>query len=297
MTTDKPKLKNQQAAKVSMMGIAVNAALFALKLAAGIIGNSAAMTADSVNSAADVFSGLGITLSIKFAGKDSDEKHPYGHERIECIAAVILAVISFLTGVFLGIEAVKNIATSQYQNAELPGVIALIAAVISVITKEALYRYTKAVAQKTGSVALMAGAWDHRADSLSSFGGLIGIAASRAGLAFMDSAAAFIISLFIIKTSFLIAKDGFDKMIDSSCEEDVAEKMREVVMSQNGVMGIDLLKTRMFASKIYVDIEISADGTLTLSESHDIAERVHDAIEAEFEDVKHCMVHVNPVKL
>ncbi len=140
----------------------------------------------------------------------------------------------------------------------------------------------------------MADAWHHRSDSLSSVGALIGVLGARMGFPILDPIASDVICLFIEKAAWDIFKDALDKMVDKACPDDVVEKMRQTILEQQGVEGIDMIKTRLFGPKIYVDVEILVKGEKTLWEAHEVAERTHDAIEREFYNVKHCMVHVNP---
>ena len=141
----------------------------------------------------------------------------------------------------------------------------------------------------------MADAWHHRSDALSSIGAFVGILGARMGYPILDPLASVVICLFIGKAASDIFRDAIDKMVDKSCDPETLGKMRSIILEQPGVQNIDLLQTRLFGPKIYVDIEIAADGNLTLREGHEIAQRVHDAMEKEFPLVKHCMVHVNPV--
>ena len=282
------------AVKVSSVSIAGNILLSLFKLLAGIIARSGAMISDAVHSASDVFSSIVVIIGVKLSSRDSDDDHPYGHERLECVAAIVLAVILLITGLFIGAAAVQNITSGNYEELAVPGVLALLAAVISIIVKEAMFHYTKYYAVKLDSGAVMADAWHHRSDALSSVGALIGIASSRMGMPVLDSVASLVICLFIVKAAYDIFKDAIDKMVDHSCDKETEQSLRECVLAQEGVIGIDMLSTRIFGNKIYADIEISADGSRTLRESHDIAEKVHSAIEREFPKVKHIMVHVNP---
>ncbi len=174
---------------------------------------------------------------------------------------------------------------------------ALAAAAVSIAVKEWMYWYTRAAARKINSGAMMADAWHHRSDSLSSIGAFIGIAGSRMGYPVLDSAACLGISVFIAKAAYEIFMDAVDKMVDKACDTKTEAEIRRVVLSEEGVLGIDRLMTRLFGAKMYVDMEIAADGNKTLYETHDIAERVHDAIEENFPEVKHCMVHVNPARM
>ena len=280
--------------KVSFVSIVGNVLLSVVKLLAGVIAHSNAMISDAVHSASDVFSTVVVIIGIKLAARESDKEHPYGHERLECVAAIVLAMILFLTGLGIGAEAFKNIVSGNYSNLQVPGIMALFAAIVSIVSKEGMYWYTRYYAKKIDSSALMADAWHHRSDAFSSIGALIGIAGARLGFPVMDSVASLVIFVFIVKAALDIFKDAMDKMVDHSCDEETEKQLYDCVMKNEDVMGIDLLQTRMFGNKIYVDVEIQADGSYTLQEAHDIAEAVHDEIEQNFPKVKHIMVHVNP---
>ena len=283
------------AMRVSVNTIIVNAVLSAFKLLAGIFAGSAAMNSDAVHSASDVFSTIIVMVGVHISAKAPDKEHPYGHERMECVAAILLSCVLTLTGFGIGYSGIQSLMNSAQTPLAAPGLLALFAAVISIAVKEGMYWYTRNVAKKIRSGALMADAWHHRSDAFSSVGSLIGIAGARLGLPILDPIAAIVISVFILKASYDIFKDGIDKMVDKACPEEVIAPIREMVLGVKGVAGIDLFKTRMFGARYYVDLEITADGSLTLSEAHHIAETVHAEIEHHFPDVKHCMVHVNPV--
>lgn len=284
----------QIATHVSMVSIIGNLILSAFKAVAGIVAHSGAMVSDAVHSASDVFSSIIVIIGVRISSKDSDVSHPYGHERFECVAAIILAIILCMTGIFIGADALKNIVGGSYDTLAVPGILALIAAVVSIVSKEAMFWYTKHYAEKLDSGALMADAWHHRSDALSSVGALIGIAGARLGFPVLDPLASLVICGFILKAAYDIFIDAIDKMVDHSCDEETENKMLQCAMRQEGVLSVDLLQTRVFGNKIYVDIEICADGEKTLAEGHAIAEQVHDAIEQTFPKVKHIMVHVNP---
>lgn len=290
MTNDFQKTANR-VASVSIIG---NLILSAFKLLAGIIAHSGAMISDAVHSASDVFSSIVVIIGIRISSKESDRDHPYGHERMECVAAIILATILLMTGLSIGIDAVRTIIGGNYEDLAIPGMLALVAAVISIVTKEAMFWYTKINAKRIDSSALMADAWHHRSDALSSVGALIGIAFARIGFPIMDSIASLVICLFIVKAAYDIFRDAVDKMVDHACDEETEAQIRTCAANQEGVLRIDDLRTREFGNKIYVDIEISADGNHTLWEAHDIAEQVHDQLEEQYPKVKHVMVHVNP---
>ena len=282
------------AMKVSKVSIISNLALTILKLLAGVIAHSGAMVSDAIHSASDVFSTIVVIIGIKISGKKSDKDHPYGQERMECVAAIVLATILCATGLGIGYTAVRKIAGGDYANLTVPGMLALAAAVLSIIVKEGMYQYTRIYAKKIDSGALMADAWHHRSDALSSVGALIGIAGARLGFPILDPIASVVICFFIEKAAYEIFMDAVDKMVDKACDDEVETMLIECAIKQEGVQGVDLLHTRVFGNKIYVDIEIRVNGEMRLRDAHGIAEHVHDAIEQNFPKVKHIMVHVNP---
>ena len=280
--------------KVSFITILGNVLLAVFKLMAGIMANSTAMLSDAVHSASDIFSTIVVIIGIKMASKKADKEHPYGHERLECVAAILLAVVLFVTGLGIGTEALKTILSKNYTEIVVPGILALVAAIVSILMKEGMYWYTRYYAKKIDSGALMADAWHHRSDAFSSVGALIGIVGARLGFPIMDSIASLVIFVFIIKAAIDIFKDAMDKMIDRSCDEETENQIYACVLNNKGVRGVDMLHTRIFGNKIYVDIEIQVDASYTLKKAHGIAKEVHDDIEENFPKVKHIMVHVNP---
>ena len=288
------KSNEQEAMRVSAYSIVVNLLLTVFKLLAGIIAHSGAMISDAVHSASDVLSTFVVIGGVKIAGKAPDHEHPYGHDRFECVASVILAVMLALTGAGIGWSGIQDIMGGNYKTLAIPGKLALIAAVVSILAKEGMYWYTRIHAQRIGSSALMADAWHHRSDALSSVGSFIGIFGARLGFPVMDPIASVIISLFIIKASLDIFMDAISKMTDQACDDETVKKIEDTICKVPGVLAIDTLKTRDFGAMIYVDVEIQANAQLPLVEAHRIAEQVHDDIENNFPQVKHCMVHVNP---
>lgn len=280
--------------KVSFITIVQNVLLSVFKLFAGIFAHSNAMISDAIHSASDVFSTIIVIIGVKLASKKSDKEHPYGHERLECVAAIVLSIVLLYTGIKIGSQAVKDIIGGDYQNLQKPGMLALVAAVVSIVTKEIMYWYTRHYAKKIDSSALMADAWHHRSDALSSVGALVGIGGAMMGFPVMDSIASIVIFVFIAKAAYDIFKDAMDKMVDHSCDDETEKEMRDFVLAQKEVLSVDLLHTRIFGNKIYVDVEIGVNGSYTLRQAHEIAEEVHEGIEKNFPKVKHVMVHVNP---
>ena len=281
------------ATRVSVLSIAGNAALSLFKLLAGLLAHSGAMISDAVHSASDVLSSFIVIIGVKLSVRAPDKEHPYGHERFECVAAIVLAVVLAVTGLMIGYKALGSIERRDGAQT-VPGLLALIAALVSIVLKEAMYWYTRHYAKKINSSSLMASAWDHRSDALSSVGALIGIAGARLGHPVMEPIASLVICLFILKAAYDIFRDAMSKMVDRACDAETEDRLAACVLSEEGVRGIDSLQTREFGSRIYVDLEIRLDGALSLYDAHAIAERVHDRIEREFPSVKHIMVHVNP---
>ena len=281
------------ATNVSLVSVAGNTVLSLLKLLAGILAHSGAMISDAVHSASDVFSSFIVIIGVKLSVKAADKEHPYGHERFECVAAIVLAVVLAVTGLLIGYRAVETIRAGSAAQ-PMPGLLALVAAVVSIAAKEAMYWYTRFYAKRLNSTSLMANAWHHRSDALSSIGALVGIAGARLGYPVMEPVASLVICLFILKAAYDIFRDATAKMVDHACDAETEQRLADCVLEEPSVLGIDSLQTREFGSRIYVDLEIRLDGDLRLTDAHAIAERVHDRIEREFPSVKHIMVHVNP---
>ena len=282
------------AMRVSWAGVAANLILSAFKLLAGLIARSGAMVSDAVHSASDVFSTLIVMVGVKAAARNSDEEHPYGHERMECVAALVLAVVLLITGLVIGWQGVKKIGAAHAGELAAPGVLALAAAAVSILVKEIMFRVTRKYARKIDSGALMADAWHHRSDALSSVGALIGIAGARLGLPLLDPLASVVICVFIVRAAVGIFRDAIDKMVDRSAGEETEQALRECALNHPEVRAVDRLTTREFGSRVYVEMEIALDGELPLTVAHAAAERVHDDIESSFPRVKHVMIHVNP---
>lgn len=280
--------------KMSFVSLAGNAVLSGFKLFAGIAGNSGAMISDSIHSFSDVITTVIAWIGVKVSKKEADSDHPYGHERIECIASLLLGIILLTTGLGVGKVGIENIISGSYETLAIPGAIALVAAIVSIVSKEAMYWYTRHYAKLIHSSAFLADAWHHRSDALSSIGSLIGIGGAMLGFPVMDSVASVVICLFIVKASYDILKDGVVKLLDTSCGEGYEKQMERYIAAQEGVVHVDLFRSRMFGNKVYIDLEIQVDGEKSLRDAHQVAEYVHDKVERTFPDVKHIMIHLNP---
>ncbi|MCR5488144.1 MAG: cation diffusion facilitator family transporter [Lachnospiraceae bacterium] len=286
------------AAQMALVGVLGNVFLAVFKLFAGIFGSSSAMVSDAVHTLSDVFATLIAFIGVTLSKKEADREHPYGHERLECVASLLLAIILFATGAGIGLNCIRMILDGSCWGRETPGLIALLAAIVSIAVKEGMFWYTMVYAKKMKSGAFQADAWHHRSDALSSVGALLGIAGARQGILIADQIAGIVICIVILYVAVGIFKDAVGKMLDTSCDEEFETGLRAFVeeFSQKGTheIGIDLLRTRKFGERIYVEMEIRVDGGLSLREAHDIAEGLHDAIEREFKEIKHVMIHMNP---
>ena len=280
--------------KLSLVGIIGNVFLSAFKFIAGIMGNSSAMVSDAVHSLSDVFATFIAFLGVRFGRREADASHPYGHERIESLAAIVLGLILLVTGVGIGWVGLEKILAGNYESLPIPGMIALVAAIVSIAVKEGMFWYTRHWARVIRSSAFEADAWHHRSDAMSSIGALVGVGGSMLGYPVLDPLASVVICLFILKQGISIIYDALKKMLDTSCGEQFEEEVRQLVDAENQVGHIDMLRTRMFGDKVYIDMEIAIDGSMQLTDAHAIAERVHDDIEHAFPEVKHVMIHVNP---
>ena len=284
------------ATRVSTVSIIANLLLASFKFVAGVLGHSGAMISDAVHSSSDVLGSLIVIVGVKISEKASDTNHPYGHERMENVASLILAGILAVAGLSIGKEALSSIVSGAYLTSVAPGMLAFIASIVSIVVKEAMFWYTYLNAKRIRSGALKAEAWHHRSDALSSVGALIGIGGALVGFRVMEPLASIVICLFILKVAVDIFRDAIDKMVDHACDAATEEAISNCAAKQEGVIKVDVIRTREFGRKMFVDLEFSANGNLTLKEAHDIAQKVHDRIEEEFPDVKHIMVHVNPAE-
>ena len=278
--------------KLSYVGIFGNVFLAGFKLVAGIIGHSGAMVSDAVHSFSDVFATLIAYIGVRLSKQPEDAEHPYGHERFECVASLILGTILGATGLSIGYAGINKILT--HEELAVPTLLPLIAAVVSIVVKEAMFWYTMYYAKKMNSSVFKADAWHHRSDAISSVGSFIGIGLAKMGFPVMDPIASILICLLILKITYDIIKDAIDKMLDTSCGKEFEESIKTFVEAEAGVERVDLIHTRQFGNKIYVDLEIAVNGDIRLIEAHEIAENVHDKLEKKFSNVKHVMIHVNP---
>ncbi len=282
--------------RTSLWTMLANGLLAVLKLAAGLLGNSTAMVTDAVNSLSDVVTNLAVMIVGRMSRKEKDEGHPYGHEKFDAMIAVFIGMALVITAFEIGKYAIRMLYDFFVNSVPIatPKPLALIAAVVTIVVKEAMYHLTKRNAVKARSAALHAIALDNRSDVLATSGALIGIGGAMLGLVYLEPLAAILICLFITRLAFKIIKGGFSQVVDEAADQNTVAQIETLVMADPDVKRIDDLKTRQFGMKTYVDIEIAVAKNLSLAAAHKIAHRIHDEVEKRIIGVKHCMVHVNP---
>ena len=277
--------------RASWITVIVNILLATFKVIAGVIGNSSAMIADGVHTLSDVLTTFVVLIGLKISSKEADEGHPYGHEKYESVFAKVLSILLLLTGILIGYEAIKLLISGE---AKAPKLIALIAALLSILIKEGMYWYTIKIARKIKSISMEADAWHHRSDAFSSIGTFAGVLGAQFGITALDPIAGIIVSIFVVKVGVDLYIKSVKELVDEAASKEIIKTIIEEAESTDGVKGIKNLKTRIFGNRIYVDIEIFVDSSISVKSGHDIAESVHDKLEKEISDIKHCMVHIEP---
>lgn len=281
--------------RISYINLAVNVVLAIVKLSVGYLAGSSALISDGVHSVTDVFSSIVVLVGITVSSRHSDKKHPYGHERMECVAAVILSVLVCVTGVGIGVSGIQTIMNGKQETAVSFGGVALAAALMSIVIKEIMFRYTRRAAMKSDSSALLADAWHLRTDALSSLGSFIGIGGANMGLWVLDPIAAVMISLLIIKAAVSIFGDSMKKMTDRSCDEVLQKAIETCVKDCAGVCEVRELKTRLFGNRVFVEVTVDVTGEMSCREAFAIANSTASTVCRRFEEVKDCAVHIHPL--
>lgn len=288
--------KNTLSKQVSAVGLIANIFLSIAKLTVGILGASQALISDAINSIGDVLSTFVVLIGVKKSKKAADEDHPFGHERLDSVAAIILAIFFFVTAFFIGYRAITSIIQGIEGDIPLPNQLTWMVALIAIAIKEGLFIYTRNAAKITGSVALQGAAYDHQADVISTTGSLIGIVGARVfSLPILDPIFSIFIGILIIITGVRVFKEAIEQMVDKAMDPEDEKAMRLAINEVIGVEKIDMFRSRIFGNRIYVDIDIAVKASISLKSAHTIAETVHDKIENDFPAVKHIMVHVNPL--
>lgn len=285
---------------VTLTGSVVNGLLILLKFIAGFVGRSSAMVADAVHSLSDFISDVVVLVFVKIAGKPKDKGHDYGHGKFETLATVIIGILLILVGIGLMVNGVKAVISSLNGAVlERPTMVALVVAVVSIVSKEWLYRYTVVTGRKLDSQAVMANAWHHRSDAISSLGTLIGIAGAMflgERWRVLDPLAAIVVSIFIIKTGYDIIKPCIAELLEASLPEDKEKEITALVTAVPGIDHVHNLRTRRIGNTIAVDLHAKMNGDLTLDQAHEIATNAEKAIKNAFGQDSIINIHMEPLK-
>ncbi len=272
----------------------MNIFLTFLKLVGGIVGHSEAITADAVHSVSDFGTDLALLLGIRAWSKPRDERHPFGHERIETIIALFMGVFLAVVGIWIVQDSLRGIEKAHLPR---PGLIALIAAGVSIVSKEIMYHWTKHVGRKTSSMALMANAWHHRSDALSSIpAGLavLGAILLPPGWAFLDRIGALVVCIFLFHAAYRIIAPAINELLDTVPESHVPRELLEIITQTPGVMLVHKVRTRSAGAHVLTDAHIEVDPKISVTAGHDIAERVKQRVLEQLPEVAEITIHVEP---
>lgn len=286
--------KKRSAARFTSTSIAVNLGLFILKLSAGLISRSTALVSDAIHSLTDVSASFVVRFGVRISSKEADNRYPYGYERIEEITAILVAMLLFVTGLGIGTSAATAILNGSYKDLAVPGMGALVASAAAILIKEAMFWYMRSGAKQFSSNSLMADAWHHRIDAITSAGSFVGIFLARLGFPIFDSIAGLFICAFIIQAAWGIFKNAAGRITDKSADPKVQEDIRTLVKSCDGVIDISLMKTRQFSDRINLDLNILADGESSLCDIEEIKKEIKLAIGNAYPSVKYCTIQVAP---
>ena len=284
--------------RVTIVGSVVNLLLVVFKFVAGLLGRSSAMIADAVHSLSDFVTDIVVIVFVNISGKPEDEDHRYGHGKYETLATVIIALALFAVGVGILVDGAKDVA-AVVNGAVLPApsMIALIAAALSIVAKELLYRYTAHVGRKLDSQAVVANGWHHRSDAFSSIGVLVGIGGAMLlgeKWRVLDPLAAIVVSAFIIKVAVDLIKPCLDELLERSLPAEVEQEIEQIILSEEGVTSPHHLRTRRIGNRYAIEVHIRMDGNLTLSEAHRITTAVEQKLKSRYGSATHVGIHTEP---
>ncbi len=285
--------KERSVRKVTWIGLFINLVLAAIKFAAGIFGRSQALVADAIHSLTDLTTDIAVIAGSHYWSRPPDEDHPYGHQRLETLVTVFIGVMLAAAGIGVGWKA---ISTLHGAHSAPPKLIAALVALISIIGKEIMYRWTASIGRRIKSPALAANAWHHRADAISSLPVLIAISAAMVfpSWSFLDRVGAVIVSIFIVHASIKILWPAFSELIDVGAPSEIRKRIRTRALKNEGVLQVHDIRTRYISSSIQVDLHIVVEGSITVREGHDIADDVKNRIINEIQEVLDVIVHVDP---
>lgn len=300
MTKSDNTSREKEIYKVTLCGGVVNLLLLVFKFVAGVTAHSSAMIADAVHSLSDFVTDIVVIAFVRISGKPQDEDHEYGHGKYETFATALIGAALLIVGIGIFADSASGIVGfMRGERLEAPGMLAFVAALVSVLSKEAVYRYTVIKGRRLNSKAVIANAWHHRSDALSSVGTMAGIG----GAIFLgdtwrvlDPLAALVVSLFIIRVAWQLVKPSIDELLEKSLPKDMEDTITAVILSFKGVRSPHHLRTRYIGNTIAIEVHIRLDGSMTLSEAHDITKRIEAALKEKFGERTHIGIHMEPWK-
>jgi cation diffusion facilitator family transporter len=287
------KLTFKQGRKVTLVGVFVNAALVAVKFLGGIYGNSQALIADAVHSISDFATDVVVLVGLKMGSKDPDPEHHFGHARLETVASSVIGLSLLAVAVFIGYDAARDVYLRTEHH---PGILASFVAAFSILAKEALYRYTIIVGRRIDSQAVIANAWHHRSDAMSSVAVLIGVGAARLYPPWhiLDAYAALVVSIFVAKAGLDVLWGSIREFTDAAPSPEIVNLIESCARSQSGVLNVHDLKVRLFGGRYLMELHIVVDGDMTVTEGHRIAKTVEKCVLEEVDKADKVTVHVDP---
>lgn len=300
MTKSDNTSREKEIYKVTLWGGAVNLLLLVFKFVAGVTAHSSAMIADAVHSLSDFVTDIVVIAFVRISGKPQDEDHDYGHGKYETFATALIGAALLFVGIGIFADSASGIVGFMSgERLEAPGMLAFVAALVSVLSKEAVYRYTVIKGRRLNSKAVIANAWHHRSDALSSVGTMAGIG----GAIFLgdtwrvlDPLAALVVSLFVIRVAWQLVKPSIDELLEKSLPKDMEDSITAVILSFKGVRSPHHLRTRYIGNTIAIEVHIRLDGSMTLNEAHDITKGIEAALKEKFGERTHIGIHMEPWK-
>lgn len=289
---DALKPRYREVRKVTLIGSLVDLLLGIAKILVGWLAHSQALVADGIHSLSDLATDIMVLYAAKHSHREADEDHPYGHGRIETLATVGLGITLILIALGIAYDAVRRMNAPELLLH--PGVVALGVAVISVVSKEAIYHYTKAAARRLRSSMLMANAWHSRSDAISSIVVVIGVAGAMMGHAYLDAVAAIAVAVMIAKIAFDLVRTSTRELIDTALDPGTIETIRSEIFSVDGVRALHMLRSRSSGGQAFVDVHIQVDPRVSVSEGHQIGDSVRRRLLEQIEEVTDVTVHIDP---
>ncbi|KTD71070.1 MULTISPECIES: cation diffusion facilitator family transporter [Legionella] len=280
-----------QAKKVTLLGAMSNALLGIIKLIGGYFFHSHALVADGVHSLSDLLTDAMVLFASKYGSLDADASHPYGHQRIETAATLLLSLLLIFAGIGIAWDSIYDLLHSNYV---MPNWLTLPIICISILSNEALFHYTLHIGKRINSKLITANAWHHRSDAASSLVVLVGLIGSIAGYSYLDAAAAIIVGLMIVKMGLDYAWNSVKELVDTAVSPELLTRIEEVIQNVDGVERIHQLRSRSMGEDVLIDVHILVSPTISVSEGHYIAQHVHHALIDQIESVKDVIVHVDP---